>query len=565
MSRNNDMSVRITGEAGQGIKTIGHALCEIFVKAGYNIFANMDYMSRIRGGNNYFQIRISSSPVHALREAPDIVVALNAESVSLHSGALSEGGLLFADIENSGVKEKEARLRDAPFFRIAEETGSEIYVSAVSCGLIAGITGIDFRHVESVLEKYFGKDEEIRDNNIKAGKKGYALAGEKFKEDIHSPQTSEEAGKYLLNGTEAMAMGAIRAGCKFYSAYPMTPATGVMLNMAKYADDFNILVEQAEDEIAAVNMAIGASFAGARAMTATSGGGLCLMAEGISLAGMTETPVVIVDAQRPAPATGLPTRTEQGDLELAIYGCHGEFPRAVLAPGSIEECYRLTLKAFELADKYQIPVLVLTDQYLADSLRDIKALGGEDTRVRKFSLSRDESSSIKEYKRYELTDTGISPRAIPSWLADVIYADSDEHTEEGHITESDTVRNSMVDKRLYRKGRLLAEEVIPPEVSGPGGAETILVGFGSTRGVINEVRERKGGGYGALHLPQVWPFPAEAVRKTLEGRKKVICIENNASAQLAGLIRKKTGIEVSESILKYDGRPFNTDILTERI
>ncbi|MBD3427118.1 MAG: 2-oxoacid:acceptor oxidoreductase subunit alpha [Candidatus Omnitrophica bacterium] len=561
-----EISIRITGEAGQGMKTIGHAVGEMFVKAGFNIFSNMDYMSRIRGGNNFYQIRISSRPVETLRENPDMIIALNAESVGLHRSALSDEGVLFLDREKFELEEEDGSFRDAPLYGIAGEAGSEIYVNSASCGLIAGMTGIDFSHLKEVFGKVFAaKDEEVLKKNIDAAKKGYELASEKFKDDIFSVECEECAGDLLLNGNEAIALAAVKSGCSFYSAYPMTPATSIMVAMAGYSEQLDILVEQAEDEIAAINMAIGASFAGARSMTATSGGGFALMTEGVSLAGMTETPVVIVDAQRPAPATGLPTRTEQSDLDFVLYGAHGEFAKAVFAPGTIEECFFLTMKAFELADKYQMPVIILTDQHLADSMRNIEKLDGRGIKVRKFSLSREDSKKIEDYQRYALTDDGISPRAVPSWIKDVIYADSDEHDQKGHITESDEVRDSMVEKRFFKKMENLRKEVVPPTVLAVEEAETLLVGFGSTYGVMKEACKAKGKSFGMVHIPQVWPFPAEEVTGALEKAKKVICLENNASGQLAALIRKATGIRVSEHILKYDGRPFNADQLTEQL
>jgi 2-oxoglutarate ferredoxin oxidoreductase subunit alpha len=335
--------------------------------------------------------------------------------------------------------------------------------------------------------------------------------------------------------------------------------------MARYSEKFNIVVEQAEDEIAAINMIIGSSFAGVRSMAATSGGGFALMAEGLSLSGMTETPIVVIDAQRPAPATGLPTRTEQADLDFLIHAGHGEFARAVYSPGTIEELFYLTVRAFNIAEKYQIPVLIMTDQHLADSYRNIDPLDLNRIKVERYIISREDSKKVSGYKRYQFTDSGVSPRAVPSWIQDVVYADSDEHNEEGHITEDAGMRIKMVEKRFYKKMAALAREVEKPEAYNTEEAQTILIGFGSTYGVIKEASEALGKNFGFLHLSQVWPFPGSAVSSLLKGKKNILTVENNAGAQLAGLLMRETGIKANSSILRYDGRPFNLDYLLARI
>ncbi|MDP3790163.1 MAG: 2-oxoacid:acceptor oxidoreductase family protein, partial [Candidatus Omnitrophota bacterium] len=348
----NDITIKISGEAGQGIDTIGAALCQIFKKAGCHIFANQDYMSRIRGGNNFFQVRVSDLPLFTLRKKADILVALDKKSASLHRADMNEGGVMVLDKKKFNISESDDMFFDVPLYDTAMRTGgSDIFINTVSCGLILGMTGIEFGQLEQVVRKAFAdKGEEIVKKNIEAAKAGYDFAAGNPRKDRFKLKAHEPRGNTLLmNGNDAIALGAVRAGCKFYTGYPMTPSTSIMNMVAHYAGKFNIVVEQAEDEIAAINMALGASFAGARSMTATSGGGFALMVEGLSLAGMTETPVVIVDAQRPAPATGFPTRTEQADMDFLIHAGHGEFARVVYAPGTIEEAFYLTIKAFNIA------------------------------------------------------------------------------------------------------------------------------------------------------------------------------------------------------------------------
>jgi 2-oxoglutarate/2-oxoacid ferredoxin oxidoreductase subunit alpha len=374
--------------------------------------------------------------------------------------------------------------------------------------------------------------------------------------------------RYMLDGNNAIALGAVYAGCRFYSGYPMTPSTTIMETMAEFSSEAQVVVEQAEDEIAAINMVIGASYAGVRAMTATSGGGFCLMTEGLSLAAMLETPVVIVLGQRPAPATGLPTRTEQSDLDLAIFSGHGEFARIVYAPGSIIEAFELTIKAFDVADRFQVPAIILTDQYLADIKQAVDGLKTEGLPRKRQIVSREESSRVERYVRYDMSESGVSPRAAPSWIPDVIYADSDEHTPQGHITEDPDIRTSMVDKRFSKKLAALRGEIISPATVHVARARFLLIGFGSTEGVIEEICNRPDfQGFGGVHFRQLWPFPAEAFDEIIiqAPGAELITVENNAGAQLAHLLQMETGARISHSILKYDGRPFTVEELGRRI
>ncbi|MDP6685864.1 MAG: 2-oxoacid:acceptor oxidoreductase family protein, partial [Candidatus Omnitrophota bacterium] len=390
-----------------------------------------------------------------------------------------KGGILILDKEKFNPKDNNSKFFNVPFYKMAQDTGgSEIFINSVTSGLIAGILRLEFSYTEEILKSIFhNKDKEVIETNIKAAKSGYAFAKSNFKKDSF---TVKKCGKtkdhFILNGNEAIGLGAIYAGCKFYSAYPMSPSTGIMNLVAHYAEKLNIVVEQAEDEIAAINMIIGASFAGARAMTSTSGGGFALMHEGISLAAMTETPVVIANAQRPAPATGFPTRTEQGDLDFLIHSGHGEFAKVVYTPGTIEEAFYLTMKAFDIAEKYQVPVLILTDQHLADSNRNIDPANLKIIKIERHIISKSASKDIKEYKRYKLTKSGISPRAIPSWIDGVIYADSDEHTESGHITEDGAIRVKMVEKRLHKKMALLKKDTEKLKTHNLDNAHTVIIG-----------------------------------------------------------------------------------------
>jgi len=564
----NELTIKIAGEAGQGTQTIGIALAKLFKKAGLNIFSHQDIMSRIRGGNNFTQLRISKNPVYTLRDKCDIVVALDKASVYLHRQNLNKNAILILDKQKFAINDDDKHFFDVPMYDLAKRIGeNELFVNSVAFGLLAAITGIEFGYVEEVLKDIFsGKSQEIINKNIETAKSGFGFAKDNFKPEKFILKSGKAKQGLLMSGNDAVSLGAIRAGCKFYSAYPMSPSTSIMNTMANFSKDFNIVVEQAEDEIAAINMIIGASFAGVRSMCSTSGGGFALMVEGVSLAAMTETPIVVVDAQRPAPATGFPTRTEQADLDYLIHAGHGEFARAIFSPGTIEQAFYLTVRAFNLAEKYQIPAFIMTDQHLAESYRNIGMFDLEKAKVKRFIISKEESPKVTNYKRYQFTPSGISLRAVPSWINDVIYADSDEHTEEGHITEDAEVRVKMVKKRFYKKMAGLTKELVKPTAYNIEGAKIILIGFGSTYGVLKETCELLNNKrIGFIHLSQVWPFPSSDMIKLLKKAKKAITVENNAAGQLARLLRRETGIKANMSILKFDGRPFDLDFLAQRV
>jgi 2-oxoglutarate ferredoxin oxidoreductase subunit alpha len=372
----------------------------------------------------------------------------------------------------------------------------------------------------------------------------------------------------MLNGNDAIALGARAAGLKFFAFYPMSPSTSIGLTLAAQAASMGLIVEQAEDEIAVINMALGASFAGAPSMAATSGGGFALMTEGVSLAGMTETPLVLAVCQRPGPATGLPTRTEQGDLDLVLHAGHGEFPRAVFAPGSVEDCFYLTRQAFETAERSQGPVFLLTDQFLADSYRAVLPFDLAPL-PRSNSLTRDPAPGTPTggYRRYAFTADGVSPRLLPGLTRGLVLADSDEHTEDGHLTEDLAVRKLMVEKRL-KKNALLLERVLPPERLGPTDPDLLLVTWGSSRGAAleaAETRSARGRATGVLHFSQVWPLRPDQFLPFLEEAGEVVAVEGNAAGQFARLLRRETGFRVRRQIHRYDGWPITPEYILREL
>ncbi len=566
-----DYTIKIGGEAGQGIQTIGDTLNSIFVKAGYYVFSNQDYESRIRGGHNFFQIRLSQDPVSAPRAIVHILVALDRESIVQHLKELAPDGQVLYDSSLLKEEFEGPNFLNVPLSQLAlEHGGTRIYANSVAIGAVIGMLGMEPHVMYQVLrEAFMKKGQEIVDANIRSAKAGLEYAKEKcLRCSFMVAKTGEP--KLLLDGSEAIGAGAIASGLRFYSAYPMTPSTGIMNYVASRAKEFGIVVEQAEDEIAAINMAIGASFAGVRAMTGSSGGGFALMVEGISLAAMTETPLVIALAQRPAPATGLPTKTEQGDLLFALYAGHGEFPKVIFAPGNPEQALYLTNKAFDLAEKYQVTAIILTDQYLQDSQWTYQSIHLSRLKYTDYRIRGDQWVSQDPYRRHLFTETGVSPMAVPGLFPGLVVTDSDEHDEEGHITEDAQTRLKMVEKRLFRKILQIKKEIDPPLFYGEEDPRVLLICWGSTWGVVKEVVDilRQKISIGMLHFSEIYPLPGTHSFnwfRFIKDTPLTIGIEQNATSQLARLIRAETGLDLHRYINKYDGRPFTVEELKEKV
>jgi 2-oxoglutarate ferredoxin oxidoreductase subunit alpha len=567
-----DVSMRIGGQAGQGMQSISFIMGKIFTRHGYYVFINQDVESRIRGGHNFNQIRVKDEPVHAISDKVDLLIALDKGTIDQDLPDLIEDGVLIFDATTTGFTSDNPNHLSVPLEKLATEAGkSKIMVNSVATGAAFALLGYDLEPLlERLEEEFAGKGEEIVRNNQNSASAGYRYVQENFKgaSTFHVPSAPLTEKKLLLNGSQAMALGAICSGLKFYSGYPMSPSTPIMEFIASVSKEYDIIVEPGEDEIAAINMVIGASFAGVRAMTATSGGGFCLMVEGLGLAGMTETPVVVVIAQRPGPATGLPTRTEQADLRFVIHAAHGEFPRAVFAPGYAEQAFYLMGKAFNMAERYQIPVIVLGDQHFNDSYFTADKLDLGQIKIDRGSIaSGDAIPSVEDYQRYAWHDSGISPRILPGQSGAVLYADSDEHTEAGHITEDAEVRKRMVLKRMM-KLEGMRREMKHPEAYPFTNSNIVLIGWGSTYGAIKEavdLMNREGLQAKMLHFSEIYPFSSKDFAREIEGNAKFFAIENNYVGQFADLFSFETGISVSHKILKYDGRPFSPQEITAQV
>jgi len=563
-----DVNFMVGGEAGQGLQSVGFILAKAFTQGGFHVFADQDYESRVRGGHNFFRVRVKDSRVGAIAEAVDMLIVFNKESIDLHQAELAERGVIVFDGEKIKDIGADSRLFSVPLNRLAEErAGNKLMANTVAVGAALDLVGYDFEILERVLLERFGRGE-VGENNVKAARAGYEYTQENFKGEFDcrlSPISNVK--RMLLTGNDAVALGAIAAGCKFMAGYPMTPSSSIMEYMAAKARDLDLVMIHAEDEISAMNMTIGVAYAGVRAMTATSGGGFCLMVEGLGLAGITETPVVVVNGQRPGPAIGLPTRTEQSDLEFVLHAAHGEFPRAVLAPATIEDAFWLTIKAFNLAEKYQLPVIILTDQHLASSYTTVDLFDLSKVTIERGLLFSAEQASKSEYKRHKITKSGISPRAFPGQEGTLVVTDSDEHDEQGHLIEDAETRTQMMQKRM-RKMFSLKQEISPPQLYGPKKAETLLIGWGSTYGALREavdILRKEGVSVNLLHLNELWPFPTERVADVIDKAQHNYVIENNATGQLSHLIQAETARKVSGRILKYDGRPFTPAYIAQEV
>jgi len=565
-----DLNFLAGGEAGQGIQSVGLIFARTMVYGGYQIFADQDYESRIRGGHNFFRIRVNENEISALAEELDVIIALNRETIDLHQDELKPGGIIIHDRELTNYSSSSTNSLDVPLNRLAmEAAGNKLMTNTVAVGAAVGLTQMDFSLIEKVLNKEFSSTgSEILSNNIKAARAGYDFV-RRSNHRLNLAPINNPVSRMLVNGNESLSVGALAGGCKFVAGYPMTPSSSILEYIARKSKQYDVVMVHAEDEIAAINMAVGAGYSGVRAMVATSGGGFALMVEGLSLAGMTETPVVIILGQRPGPATGLPTRTEQGELWFALHAGHGEFPRAVLAPATAAETFLLTVKAFNLAEKYQIPVIMLTDHHLASSYTTATRFDLTKVRIERGNLITDrEIVNISEYKRHQITDSGISPRALPGQGMALVVTDSDEHDEAGHLIEDAGTRIRLNEKRL-RKVNGLKTDISAPRFDKVPKAELNLIGWGSTYGAIHEaVSILRGKGIAAnhLHFSEIWPFPVDAVTHALnDDEARSIVIESNATSQMAELIRRETGIKVSDSILRYDGRPISPKYIIDHL
>ncbi len=561
----NDVAIVICGAAGQGIATVEDLITGILKQAGYHCYSTSEFMSRIRGGTNSTLIRVSSNRINpAFIDRIDILVPLHSLALPHLKHRISDTTTILGEEKN--ITEEycvnQEKVIKLPFSEIAKEIGGAIYINIIAVGIFLAFFEIEEELSQSYLSKRFTKKgDKIVKENTEAYKRGYSIGNElvttgKFKNPLQKDESV--VNDIVLSGAEAVGMGAVAGGCNFISSYPMSPSTSVLVFLSRHAKNFDIIVDQAEDEIAAINKGIASWYTGGRAMITTSGGGFALMTEGVSLAGMLETPMVLHIGQRPGPATGLPTRTGQEDLQLVLNAGHGEFARVILAPGNPQDAFYLTHKAFNIADKYQVPVFILTDQFFLDSHYSIPDLDLSEIQNKKQIVK-----TTHNYKRYRFTDDGISPRGIPGYGNGLVNVDSDEHDEDGHITEDvHVIRPKMVEKRLFKRLNLLRREIIEPELIGSKDYKTLVIGWGSTYGVIKEAIESLGrDDIAFLYFKQVYPLN-EKIGGILRKAERTIILENNATSQFGKVLKLELDFDIDETFLKYNGMPFSVEEVT---
>ncbi|MFW9866952.1 MAG: 2-oxoacid:acceptor oxidoreductase subunit alpha [Candidatus Thorarchaeota archaeon] len=562
----NDISIVLCGAAGQGIQTVESLLTKTLKRTGYNVFATREYMSRVRGGVNSTTIRVSSKPVRAFLDRIDILVPLNKEALPHLKERISPETLILGEkqfIEK--LPEINSKRVEIAFGELSNEIGGKIYANIIALGAILCMLKAERSVLHDLLiENFKIKGQEIVNNNINATDRGYRVIESLMSTNdliyqFEIEKNPKVKGDYILDGTQAIALGAIAGGCNFACFYPMAPSTGIGTFLAQHALDFGMIVDQSEDEISVINKTLGASYAGARSFVSTSGGGFSLMEEGVSLAGMAELPIVLVVGQRPGPATGMPTRTCQEDLELVLHAGAGWFPRIIFSPGTIEDAFKLTQKAFNLTQKFHVPVFILTDQYLVDSYYNLHSLDLESLKIEKNIVKTNEN-----YERYRFTDTGISSRGIPGYGEGLVDADSHTHDEYGAITEDPIIRNKTVDKR-FKKLELIKKDTIPPEFYGSENFKYLIVSWGSNYYLIKEALERLDReDIAFLFFEQIYPIHESVLDYLIKAEIK-ISIEQNPTGQFAKLLENETHINMNHRILKYSGYVFSVEEIVDKL
>lgn len=552
-------SLKIGGQAGQGIKTAGLNFSKTAARSGYHIKNYLEYPSLIRGGHNVIQTVFSLDEVYSPTKQLDFLIALNRETLDIHINELTQGAGIVFEGEgslNATPRNDKYRFFPVPLRKLATDVGGrEIVANNVALGATLALMGAEFKHLLDLI----GEEDII---NQAAAKAGFDYAETNFPnqfEPILAPQNIVNK-KIVVSGTDGVTLGAIAAGLQFAAIYPMSPISNILTLLSANQRKYGYIVKQVEDETAAINMGLGASFAGARCLTATSGGGFCLMTEGLGLAGQTETPLVIIEGMRGGPGTGLPTWSEQGDLRMVLHAHQGDFPRIVLAPGDSREAFFLTMKAFNLAEKYQTPVILLVDKNILDDEQTFEEFDYSTYQINRGKIVLEKDPS---YQRYLATEDGVSPRTFPG-VGNYLVANSDEHNSIGYSSETVSDRNEQMQKRLRKLDTCAKEDMEKPVLFGQENADITIVSWGSCKGSILEaIKDFPNVNY--LHLSWINPFPAEAIKEQLSRSKYLLDIECNSTAQMAGLIREKTGINIPDRLLKNDGRPFFPEEIKEKI
>ncbi|MGG2014518.1 2-oxoacid:acceptor oxidoreductase subunit alpha [Bacillus sp. S10(2024)] len=562
------LSWKVGGQQGEGIESTGEIFCIALNRLGYYLYGYRHFSSRIKGGHTNNKIRVSTTEVRAISDDLDILIAFDQETIDFNFHELRPGGIVVADAKfNPSIPEgTDVTLYAIPFTDIASELGTSLMKNMVAVGASSAVLGLDEKVYLEVVDEIFGrKGEQVVQKNMDAIQRGSQYMKELLGEKVNMMQLEKADGKkrMFMIGNDAIAFGAVAGGARFMSAYPITPASEIMEYLIKKLPKVGGTVIQTEDEIAACTMAIGANYAGVRTLTASAGPGLSLMMEAIGLAGITETPLVIIDTQRGGPSTGLPTKQEQSDLMAMIYGTHGEIPKIVMAPSTVEEAFYDIVEAFNLAEEYQVPVIFLTDLQLSLGKQTVEPLQLEKVEIRRGKLDLHAELPEREnkayFKRYAVTEDGISPRVVPGMKNGIHHVTGVEHDETGKPSESALNRSAQMDKRFRKMENIKFKTPVYKNAKNAD-ADILLVGFNSTRGAIEEAMERleqEGLKVNHAHVRLIHPFPTAEMLPLVKEAKRVVVVENNATGQLANIMRMNLGYgEKISSLLKYDGNPF---------
>lgn len=563
----NQLSWKVGGQQGEGIESTGEIFSIALNRLGYYLYGYRHFSSRIKGGHTNNKIRVTTKAINSISDDLDILVAFDQETIDVNIHELIVGGVVIADTKFSPKlpEGSSAILYAVPFTDIANDLGTSLMKNMVAVGASSAVLGLSPDSYREVVEEIFSrKGSSVVEKNMEAIKKGAEFLIESAGSGFESFELEKADGKkrMFMIGNHAIAMGALAGGARFMPAYPITPASEVMEYLTKKLPEFGGVVIQTEDEISACTMAIGGNYAGVRTLTASSGPGLSLMMEAIGLSGITETPLVIVNASRGGPSTGLPTKQEQSDLMAMIYGTHGEIPKVVIAPSTVEEAFYDTAEAFNIAEEYQCPVIILSDLALSLGKQTVEPLDHSRIEIRRGKLDLDAELPDLDgeyFKRYELTEDGISPRVIPGMKNGIHHVTGVEHNEQGKPSEDPTNRNNQMNKRLTKLDTLHENFPSPIHTNAPHEeADLLIIGFNSTRGTIEEILPRfNADGIKVNHaqIRLIHPFPSEELQPLMDSAKKIVVVENNATGQLASIIKMNSSSTL-ENILKYDGNPF---------
>ncbi len=567
-----EFTFKIGGEAGFGIASAGLIFAKTYNRLNYYTYGYLEYPSLIRGGHNVYEVHVGVDPVYSQESRVDILVCLNRETFDLHKSELKSGSVVIFDPNKTKIADDEKKdflIYPVPVSQMVKDLGGKpIMENIVFLGLVLALLQADPSAIHSVLEDIFkDKGTEIIDGNKKMIQAGYDFVAANIIPtfSITTPKLSEK-NNLVMTGNEAISLGAIASDCRIYATYPMTPASSILHVLAQYSESSKMVFRHVWDEIEAINLVVGSAFTGVRSMTGTSGGGFALMNEGLGLAGVTESAIVLCVSQRPGPATGVPTWTGQGDFQFVMHAAQDEFPRIILSPGDSEESYTLTQKAFNLADMYQTPVFVLTDKYLSEGLMtvnqdDLKKLG-----IKRGKLAQ-ESDLQPGFQRYQSSKDGISLRSVAGQKNGAFLANSYEHDGYGFATEEAEMIKMQRDKRAEKLRTYLYvdRQFEAPKVYGKEIAEVTIISWGSTKMAVLEAMKNLDERVNFYHFTHIYPIDKQLIKAMLDKTNKTLLLEGNGSGQFAMFLREQTGWQPTEQYLRYDGRPFYPEDIRERV